>query len=220
MTDPVAAVEGFTAPGWDGVRAAFAQAQRTDPGGAQLAVHHQGRLVADLSTAGTIRGTRPFTPDSVTVLMSVTKGLVSVCAHLLSQRGLLVLEAPVSRYWPQYATHGKETTTVADLLTHSAGVLSFTGDQTPPLLDDLRNWQTCTARLAAARPQWQPGGATFYHAVTFGHLVGEVIRRATGMTVGEFFAVEVAQPLGLDLWIGLPAEEEHRFVPQHSPPGR
>ncbi|MFF1921219.1 serine hydrolase domain-containing protein [Streptomyces sp. NPDC058221] len=212
-----AAVSGRVAPGWEAVRDAFAEGQADDPGAAQLAVHHHGQLVVDLAAAGRRPAEgAPFGPESVGVLMSATKGLVAVCAHLLSQRGVLDLDAPVARYWPEFGVAGKSGTTVADLLTHRAGLPAFSSGGVGVGLPGLYDWDARVAALAAMRPVWEPGSAYLYHALTFGHLVGEVVRRAAGMSVGAFFAAEVAGPLGLDLWIGLPPEEEHRFVPQFS----
>ncbi|MDQ0792372.1 serine hydrolase [Streptomyces sp. B1I3] len=212
-----ARVEGSVRPGWEAVRDAFARGRADDPGASQLAVHHRGRLVVDLWSAGTgTAGGRPFGPDAVTVLMSVSKGLVAVCAHLLSERGALDLDAPVARYWPEFAAAGKARTTVSDLLTHRAGLPAFgdgaEGVGLPELLDHGARVRT----LAAMPPVWEPGSAVLYHALTYGHLAGEVIRRVSGRSVGQLFAHEVAGPLGLGLWIGLPQAEEHRFVPQFS----
>ncbi|MET9591969.1 serine hydrolase domain-containing protein [Streptomyces sp. NPDC006516] len=225
-------VGGQVAPGWETVRDAFARGQADDPGSAQLAVHHHGQLVVDLASAGTgpfgpepVDGARagtgpvnpaPYGTESVGVLMSVTKGLVAVCAHLLSQRGVLALDAPVARYWPEFAAGGKEATTVADLLTHRAGLPSFAGDAAGVGLPGLLDWDSRVAELAARTPLWEPGSAFLYHALTYGHLVGELVRRVSGVSIGTFFAAEVAGPLGLDLYIGLPQEAEHRFVPQFS----
>ncbi|MFF3173187.1 serine hydrolase domain-containing protein [Streptomyces sp. NPDC057900] len=217
MPEDGAAVDGRAAAGWEGVVEAFARGQATDPGAAQLTVHHRGRVVVDAWTTGRPDGGRTHGPDSVGVLMSVTKGLVAVCVHLLSERGQLDPDAPVARYWPEYAVRGKEGTTVADLLTHSAGLPSFTASPADAATVDLLDREECAARLAASRPLWRPGTAALYHSLTFGHLAGEIVRRITGSTVGEFFAAEIAAPLGLSLWIGLPPDEEHRFVPQHSP---
>ncbi|MGW0552337.1 serine hydrolase domain-containing protein [Streptomyces altiplanensis] len=215
MTTGAGTVGGSVRPGWEGVRDAFARGQVHDPGAAQLAVHHHGRLVVDLWSTGTAASAgQPFGPDAVSVLMSVSKAMVAVCAHLLSERGVLDLDAPVARYWPEFAAAGKAGTTVTDLLAHRAGLPAFTdeaaGVPAPGLLDrDAR-----TRALAAMRPVWAPGSAYLYHALTYGHLVGEVVRRVSGRSIGAFFSQEVAGPLGLDLWIGLPREEEHRFVPQ------
>lgn len=212
-----ALVSGRVAPGWEAVREAFARGQADDPGAAQLAVHHHGRPVVDLASSGTGQaGAASYGTDSVGVLMSVTKGLVAVCAHLLGERGVLDLDAPVARYWPEYAAAGKDATTVADLLTHRAGLPAFTRDASGVGLPGLLDRESRVAELASMRPLWEPGSAFLYHALTYGHLVGEVIRRVAGVSVGAFFAAEVAGPLGLDLWIGLPQEAEHRFVPQFS----
>ncbi|MFB6707169.1 serine hydrolase domain-containing protein [Streptomyces sp. NPDC056333] len=210
-------VQGRAGAEWEGVLDAFAESQAGDAGAAQLTVYHHSRPVVDVWTATRHPGPRPFGRESVGVLMSVTKGLLAVCVHLLSQRGALDVDAPVARHWPEYAVNGKQGTTVADLLTHSAGLPAFTGDPADVAGIDLLDWDGCVARLAAADPVWQPGAACSYHALTYGHLVGEVVRRVTGVGVGAFFAAEVAAPLDLDLWIGLPQEEEHRFVPQHCP---
>ncbi|MFJ4841291.1 serine hydrolase domain-containing protein [Streptomyces sp. NPDC088746] len=238
------AVDGSVRPGWEAVRDTFAQGQAQDPGHAQLAVHHHGRLVVDLwstgaPATGSLRpgtgvlgagvpgagnpaaaapGPRPFGPDSVGVLMSVSKALVAVCAHLLSERGVLDLDAPVARSWPEFAASGKAETTVADLLAHRAGLPAFTADPGGTPLPGLLDAEARTRALAAMRPVWQPGSAFLYHALTYGHLVGEVVRRVSGRSVGRLFADEVAGPLGLDLWIGLPQREEHRFVPQSAGP--
>ncbi|MFD7233613.1 serine hydrolase domain-containing protein [Streptomyces sp. NPDC059881] len=207
-------VGGSVQPGWEAVRDAFAQGQATDPGAAQLAVHHQGRLVVDLWSTGTSPTRRPFGPESIGVLMSVTKGIVSVCTHLLSERGVLDLDAPVARYWPEYASAGKAGTTVADLLAHRAGLPAFVDHAEGVEVAGLLDRDSLVRGLAAMPPVWEPGSAYLYHALTYGHLIGEVVRRVTGMSIGAFFDQEVARPLGLDLWIGLPLEEEHRFVPQ------
>jgi CubicO group peptidase (beta-lactamase class C family) len=135
---------------------------------------------------------------------------------MLVERGQLDVEAPVARYWPEFAANGKDGVTVAHCLSHSAGLPTFpssAGIKTA----DLANWDKCTGVLAKAKSLWTPGAHASYHAVTYGFLVGEVIRRITGKTAGQFFAAEIAKPLGLDFWIGLPAEQERRVAP-HIPP--
>ncbi|MDT9682849.1 serine hydrolase domain-containing protein [Streptomyces sp. TRM76323] len=215
MTAGAAAVGGSALPGWEGVRDAFAQGQANDPGAAQLAVHHHGRLVVDLWSAGPAATEgRPFGPDAVGVLMSASKGMAAVCAHLLSERGALDLDAPVARYWPEFAAAGKAGTTVADLLAHRAGLPAFADGAAGVGVSDLLDWDARTRALAAMPPLWEPGSAYLYHALTYGHLVGEVVRRVTGTSIGRFFSREVAGRLGLDLWMGLPQREEHRFAPQ------
>ncbi|QKW41309.1 serine hydrolase domain-containing protein [Streptomyces microflavus] len=164
--------------------------------------------------AGT--GGEAFRADSVGVLMSVSKALVAVCAHLLIERGVLDPDDPVARHWPEFAAAGKAGTTVADLLAHRAGLPAYTDDPAGLPQALLLDPAARVRALAAMSPVWDPGKAFLYHALTYGDLVGEVVRRVSGESVGRFFAREVAGPLGLDLWIGLPEGEEHRFVPQRA----
>ncbi|WP_218671447.1 serine hydrolase domain-containing protein [Microbispora sp. GKU 823] len=190
----------------------------TTGGAAQLAVYQDGRLVVDLWAGGDPIGGRPVSGDSLGIVMSVSKGAVATCAHLLSQRGVLDLDAPVAHYWPEFSAGGKARIRVSDLLTHRAGLSGFNpfAPEAPIGPDAYLDWGACVAALEAMSPLWEPGTAMMYHALTYGYLVGEVIRRATGRTVGAVLADLVAGPLGLDLWIGLPESEEHRFVPQFS----
>jgi CubicO group peptidase (beta-lactamase class C family) len=204
-------VAGEVASGFEPVREAFEKAQATDEGGAQLAVYRHGRLVVDLWTGSDPIGGRPFTGDSMTILMSVSKGLVATCANLLRERGILDVDAPVARYWPEFAAAGKDRITVAHLLSHRAGLSEFDPDAG---IIDFLDWDRCVTSLAEMAPLWEPAAYFRYHPLTHGYLIGEVIRRATGVTVGRFFATEIAEPLGLDLGIGLHESEEHRFVPQ------
>jgi CubicO group peptidase (beta-lactamase class C family) len=204
--------DGTVAPGYEAVRAAFAKGQEPDEGGAQLCVYRHGVKVVDLWTGRDRANNRPFGEDTITMIMSCTKGAVAICANILAERGLIDVEAPVARYWPEFASGGKAGVTVAHLLTHSAGLLGFDPDigfAYPDLLDSA----LCTQRLAEMAPLWAPGSAYAYHFVTYGFLVGEVIRRVSGKSVGRFFADEVAKPLGLDFWIGLPEEQERRVAP-------
>jgi CubicO group peptidase (beta-lactamase class C family) len=208
-------VNGTVFNGFEAVRDAFAQAQAEDKGAAQLAVCHQGRLVVDLWTGQDAVTGRPYTGESISILMSVSKGLTATCVHLLSQRGRLDIDAPVSQYWPEFAANGKEQITVRHVLTHSAGLFGF-----PVEADigsrDLLDWDRCITALADMAPLWEPGTAFGYHSLTFGFLLGEVVRRIAGRTVGQFFGEEIAKPLSLDLWIGLPETEEHRVAAQFS----
>ncbi|HEX4725348.1 MAG TPA: serine hydrolase domain-containing protein [Pseudonocardiaceae bacterium] len=204
-------MSGQVQPGFEPVRAAFEAAQANDEGGAQLAVYQHGSLVVDLWTGSDPISRKPFTPDSVTVLMSVTKGMVSTCVHLLRARGQLDVDAPVTRYWPEFADDGQLT--VAHLLTHRSGRSDFDADEGIGMAE-LLDWDRCVGALAAMTPQWTPGAYFKYHSLTWGYLVGEVVRRVAGMSVGQFFAKEVAGPLGLDMWIGMPSTEDRRFVPE------
>ncbi|MFT9790290.1 serine hydrolase domain-containing protein [Streptomyces rhizosphaericola] len=204
--------------------AATEHARRTGAGagGDAETGYRNGHRTGDGSATGTESGTATATggqalrADSVGVLMSVSKALVAVCAHLLIERGVLDPDDPVARHWPEFAAAGKAGTTVADLLAHRAGLPAYTDD--PAGLPDalLLDPAARVRALAAMSPVWDPGTAFLYHALTYGDLVGEVVRRVSGGSVGRFFAREVAGPLGLDLWIGLPEGAEHRFVPQRA----
>jgi CubicO group peptidase (beta-lactamase class C family) len=206
---------GWTADGFESVRAAFEAGQRGDPGAAQLAVYQDGDLVVDLwAGRDPVRGRQPD-GDSLSVVMSVSKGVVATAAHLLAQRGQLDLDAPVADYWPEFAARGKDRVTVSDLLAHRAGLHAFPPEAAVDLAR-LCDWDYCTGVLAAAAPLWQPGTAYHYHALTYGYLVGEVIRRAAGRSVGEFLATDIAAPLRLDVWIGLPEAHESRVLDQFS----
>ena len=203
---------GVVARGYERIREAFDKAQADDPGGAQLCIYRHGEIVVDLWTGTDIVNSRPYGQDMLTVLMSCTKGATAVCAHMLAERGLLDFDAPVAKYWPQLAQNGKEGVTVAHCLTHAAGLPTF------PIasgitVSDLANWERCVSALEQARPLWTPGRYGSYHAVTYGYLVGEVIRRVSGKSVGAFFAENIAGPLGLDFWIGLPDAQQSRVAP-------
>jgi CubicO group peptidase (beta-lactamase class C family) len=136
---------------------------------------------------------------------SATKGPTTVCALLLWERGLLDIDAPVAEVWPEFAATGKEAVTPRHLLTHQAGLPVF---DEPITFEDCHDPDLVAARLAAQAPQWAPGTAHGYHPLTFGWLVGEVVRRISGRTLGRFLADEVTGPLGLDLFVGLPPERE------------
>jgi CubicO group peptidase (beta-lactamase class C family) len=150
---------------------------------------------------------RPWAEDTLTLVFSTTKGVTAIAAHLLAQRGELDLDAPVVDLWPEFAAEGKERLTTRDLLAHRAG-LPVVDD--PPSPDEALAWHPVVERLAAQRPSWTPGADHGYHALTYGWLVGEVLRRATGRSLGTIVADELAGPLGLDLWVGLPEAEEPR----------
>lgn len=203
-------IEGYTSPGFAGVREAFA-ANFAAHGeiGAAVAVYRHGRLVVDLwgGVADPTTG-RPWDRRTLQVVMSTTKGVVAGCAHLLAQRGELDLDAPVAQYWPEFAAAGKDGIPVRWLLTHQAGLPVLDTPLTP---DQAIAWEPAVAALARQRPAWEPGTRAGYHAMTYGWLVGEVVRRASGRTVGRFLAEEIAGPLGLDLFIGLPAREHGRM---------
>ena len=205
-------VSGWVAPGFERVRDAFVAGQDRDRGGAQLCAYRRGEIVVDLWSGVDPVNQRPYRADTLTVLMSCTKAAVAMCVHLLAQRGFLDVEAPVARYWPEFVANGKSEITVAHVLSHSAGLMGF-DPETPLTAEDMLDWKTCTDALAAMAPLWPPGTAYMYHFITYGYLLGEVIRRVSGNTVGAFVANELAKPLGLDFWVGLPAEADARVAP-------
>jgi CubicO group peptidase (beta-lactamase class C family) len=151
--------------------------------------------------------TRPFGPDTIVSVASTTKGMVALCAHMLAERGKLDLDAPVARYWPEFAQAGKQDIPVRWLLSHRAGLPAIRRELPAAALLD---WTAMTEALAETAPWWTPGSTHGYHAITFGHLVGEVIRRVDGRTVGAFLRQEVTGPLRADFFIGVPAEIDGR----------
>ena len=179
--------------------------------GASLCVTVGGRTVLDLwGGHRDAERTQAWDRDTITTIFSNTKAATALCAHLLIDRGQLDPEARVGRYWPEFAVNGKEDTTVAMLLNHTAGV--------PAIRDDVpdggfADWDYMAGELAAQTPYWTPGTQLGYHMITFGWLVGELIRRVSGRSLGQFYREEVAGPLDLDLYIGLPASEDARVAP-------
>ena len=204
-------ISGTCDPRFAPVRDAFRDnfAQRGELGAA-VCVVAQGRTVVDLWGGVADRASgRPWTADTLAMVFSATKGATALCAHVLVARGQLDLDAPVARYWPEFAAAGKDAIPVRMLLNHQAGLPGV--DVRLPA-EALYNWDSMTAALAAQAPSWTPGTAHGYHAITFGFLVGEVVRRVTGSTLGTFLRDTIAAPLGLDFWIGLPEEHEPRVA--------
>ncbi len=184
--------------------------------GAAVAVMVDGEIVVDLwaGHADAAR-TRPWERDTIVNVYSTTKGMTAICAHRLVDQGLLELDAPVAKYWPEFAQAGKEKLPVRYLLSHRAG-LPAVKDALPP--GSIYKWDVMTAALAAQEPWWEPGTKHGYHAVTYGWLVGEVVRRITGKSLGTYFREEVAEPLGLDFHIGLAEEHDARTGEMIPPP--
>ncbi|XVS61603.1 serine hydrolase domain-containing protein [Actinosynnema sp. CA-299493] len=198
--------------GWGKVADVFRANFEGEPGevGAACSVYVDGRPVVDLWDGLADRATnRPWTGDTVAQVASTTKGATAICAHLLVQRGQLDLDAPVVRYWPEFGANGKEHIPVRWLLSHQAGLPVVDG---PLTFEQACDWDPVIRALEAQEPLWEPGAEHVYHAVTYGFLVGEVVRRITGRSLGAFFAEEVAAPLGLSAWIGLPEEHEPRVA--------
>jgi len=178
--------------------------------GAAVCVYVDGRPVVDLwgGTADATTG-KPWAPDSVVLVYSSTKGVTSVCANLLIERGRIDPGARVAEYWPEFAAAGKGEITVAQLMSHQAGLPFVEGDYS---LAEVLSWDPMVRALAAQEPVWVPGTRHGYHMRTFGWLVGELVRRVDGRTIGTFWKEEIAEPLGLDFWIGLPESVEPRVA--------
>ena len=184
--------------------------------GGSVAVFVDGQPVVDVWGGFADRQrSNPWQRDTITNVFSVTKTMTALCALILADRGQLDLDAPVGRYWPGFDAAGKDKVLVRHLLSHTAGLPDWTGP-----IEEAYDWPSATARLAAEAPQWEPGTAAGYHSLTQGFLVGEVIRRITGRSVGGFFAAQVAGPLGADFHLGLPAEDDHRVALTIPPPGQ
>ena len=202
-------VQGSCASRFEKVREAFEQnfALRHEVGAA-VAAWVDGELVVNL-WAGTAdaAGTRPWQVDTLATVLSGTKGLTSTCVHQLVERGELDLDAPVARYWPEFGQAGKEAITIAMVMSHRSGVI---GPRKRLPWQQVTDWDLVCERLAAAEPWWEPGTAQGYHMTTFGFILGEVFRRVTGGTVGQYVRTEIAEPLGAEIHIGLSRTEQRR----------
>jgi CubicO group peptidase (beta-lactamase class C family) len=205
-------IDGFVAPGLEGVVVEFERNfTRRGELGAAFAATRDGALVVDLwGGVADSRTGRAWQHDTAQIVFSATKGLTAVCLALLLDRGLLELDAPVARYWPEFAAAGKEELLVRDAVSHSARL--------PGITSVRLSWQDATdaarmAEILAAEPQsTDPRAANTYHALTYGWICGELVRRIDGRRIGCFFRDEIAQPLGLELWMGLPRELEPRVA--------
>jgi CubicO group peptidase (beta-lactamase class C family) len=158
--------------------------------------------------------TRPWDRDTITNVFSTSKTMTNLCALVLADRGELDLDAPVAQYWPAFKANGKEDVLVRHLLAHTSGL---SGWQEPLEVAELYDWERCTALLAAQAPWWKPGTMSGYHSITQGYLVGEVVRRVTGQSLGTFFAEQIAAPLNADFHIGIGAQYDERVAPLLDP---
>ncbi|MBO0728404.1 MAG: beta-lactamase family protein [Acidimicrobiaceae bacterium] len=184
--------------------------------GASIALDLDGQLVVDLWGGWRDEAqTQPWERDTIVNVWSTTKTVTSLAMLTLVSRGELDVHAPVARYWPEFAASGKEAVEVRHLLSHTSGV---SGLDQPATVEDLYDWELSTARFAAQAPWWEPGTASGYHALNFGHLLGEVLRRITGRTLKTFVAEELAGPLGADFQIGAAASDVGRIAPVVAPP--
>ncbi|MFF3849964.1 serine hydrolase domain-containing protein [Streptomyces sp. NPDC002328] len=217
MSEQVPQVHGHCDERFTAVRAAFEENFRErDELGAAVSVFVDGTPVVDLwgGWADAAR-TRAWERDTLVNVWSTSKGPTALCAHILADRGLLDLDAPVAAYWPEFAAAGKEGVLVRHLLSHRAGL---SGLREPHTLEQLYDWELTVARLAATEPWWEPGTRSGYHALTYGFLVGEVVRRVSGLLPGAFLEREVTGPLGIDFTIGLPEKEAGRAAELVHPP--
>lgn len=204
-------VDGTVEAGFEIVRDAFAASFHGKPNmGAALAIRHRGVPVVDLwGGVADERAAQLWRRNTASVIFSCTKGLVAILAARLVQERRLAYSAPVVEYWPEFGAAGKSTVTVGDLLAHRAGL---SAPRESLSTDEVLDWSTVVSRLATQEPLWDPGTAHAYHAITYGWLVGEVIRRITGTTVGQYFADLITTPLRVDAWIGLPDEYRDRVA--------
>ena len=200
------------APGFEPIVERAQGAFRWGRGGS-LCVMHRGEVVVDTWGGWADKDAgRPWAQDTLGVAWSTTKGMASLAVHLLADRGALSLERPVAEYWPEYAAEGKERTLVRHVLAMEAGL--FDVRHLVPDARSLLDWEEMTTRLAAARPAHVPGRACGYHALTYGHLAGELVRRVTGESLGAFLEREVRRPLDLDgFFVGTPRNEHPRVAP-------
>ncbi|CAN5291345.1 EstA family serine hydrolase [soil metagenome] len=183
--------------------------------GASLCVIKDGETVVDLWGGWSDKDkTVPWGEHTIATVWSTTKTMTNLTALVLVDRGEIDLDAPVAHYWPEFAQGGKEAVEVRHLLGHTSGIAGW--DQ-PVTVSDLYEWEKSTAMLAAQAPWWPPGSASGYHLLNQGHLVGEVIRRVTGLSVGAFFAKEIAGPMDADFHIGLDAADAERVTPMVMP---
>lgn len=214
-----AVIEGFVDPGFEAARDAFAANFEREGDyqeiGAALAAYRDGRLVVDLwgGFADAAR-TRPWRRDTLVNVWSATKAVTATAVAVLVDRGLIAYDQPVAEVWPQFAQAGKDQTTVAQVLSHQAGLPGFAE---PTTLEDQFDFAGCVAKLERQAPAWTPGTATSYHAMTYGWLAGEIIRRASGLSPGRFLGEAVAGPIGADVFVGLPGGEAFRVAETVAP---
>jgi len=209
--------DGFVQDKFAGAKAAFeANFESGADVGASFCATKDGETVVDLWGGwADAEKTRPWTRDTIVNVYSTTKTMTFLSALIVADRGELDFDAPVAKYWPEFAANGKAEIKVSQLMAHSAGLSGWKEKITKETLYD---WEKAVSLLAAQAPLWPPGTQSGYHALTQGYLIGEVIRRITGRTIGTFFREEIAEPLGADFWIGLPASEDGRVADLIPPP--
>lgn len=210
-------IQGTVEDGFGAVADAFAQnfAQRGELGAA-FALYVDGRPQVDIWAGIADKASeRPWTDETLQLVFSTTKGAAAVCVARLVEAGLVSYDDPVCAHWPEFAANGKESVTVGQMMSHQAGVPYV---DEPLSFDQIMDVAPVVDALARQAPVWTPGTAHGYHALTYGWLAGELVRRVDGRTLGQYFADDVAAPLGLEFWIGLPASEEIRVSTLESAP--
>ena len=205
----VIAADAFVEPGWGAVADAFRTNFEDGKVGAACSVWRDGRPVVDLWGGLADPAGRPWASDTIVIIFSCTKGVTAICANRLIEEGRLDPDALVAAYWPEFAAHGKDRITVRQALSHRAGLAALDADLT---MDDLAAWDPVVAAIAAQAPSWEPGSAHGYHSRTFGWIVGELIRRVTGLMPGTYLAEQLARPLGLELYLGVPDAVDPRVA--------
>ena len=205
-------VKGTCDPKFAELREEFARNfEERGEAGASVCVSVNGETVVDLwGGVADTKSAEPWQEDTVSIVFSCTKAAVALCAHILVDRGELELQAPVSKYWPEYAQNGKENTTVQMMLNHESALPAF---REPVKKGGFLDWDYMIQRLEEEAPFWEPGTRNGYHMVNFGWTVGELVRRVSGKSLGQFFADEVAGPTGADFWIGLPEDVRPHIAP-------
>jgi CubicO group peptidase (beta-lactamase class C family) len=184
--------------------------------GASITINLDGQTLVDVWGGWRDEArSQPWTEDTIVNVWSTTKTVTSLALLMLASRGQVDVHAPVARYWPEFAAAGKERIELRHIMSHTSGV---SGLDQPARTEDLYDWATSTARMAAQAPWWEPGTASGYHALNFGHLLGEVLRRVTGKTLKQFVADEIAGPLGADFQIGAAESDIERVTPVVPPP--
>ncbi len=200
--------QGYCADEFEAVRDAFQENFATgDELGASVCVVHDGKAVVDLWGGHSAPSGEPWQKDTIVNVYSTTKTMAAVCMLMLADRGLVDFDAPVARYWPEFAQNGKEGVLVRHVMSHSAGLAGF---DSRVEIEELYNWDDICTRLARQAPWWEPGTASGYHAITQGYLQGEILRRVDGRSLGTFFREEIAIPLNVDFHIGLATQHDDR----------
>lgn len=206
------AVNDLVAPDWEPVGEVFTQTIDSKQDiGAAVSLFHRGQCVIDLAGGYFDKeATKPYDHDTLQLVFSTTKGVTAIAVAMCVERGLLSYEEPVALFWPEFAAAGKEHATVAQLLSHQVGLYTVDG---PITLAEALDWNIITQRLAATAPAFPIGSAHGYHGLTFGWLAGELVRRVDGRNIGRFIEEEIANPLGVEIYVGLPEHLEPRVSP-------